>query len=95
MKKIISILAILTLAGCDGSPESKAKLRAIGQASCAMSMNCDPSQYAATGNGWSPRSGATGGAITIGGSSLCPLNTSYGFFDREVRSGMNKICFYK
>jgi hypothetical protein len=106
MKKIISIFIVLMVAGCDGSPESKAKLRALGKASCAMSMHCDPSQYDATGNGWSPsgglsnhisrpKSGSTGGAITISAASLCPLHSSYGFFDREVKSGMNKICFYK
>lgn len=95
MKKIIFTVAVLMVAGCDGSPESKAKLRAFGKASCAMSMHCDPNQYDATGNGWSPSSGSTGGAITIGGTSLCPLHTSYGSFDREVKSGMNKICFYK
>ena len=95
MKKIILTFAVLMVAGCDGSPESKAKLRAFGKASCAMSMHCDPSQYDATGSGWSQSSGSTGGAITISAASLCPLHSSYGFFDREVKSGMNKICFYK
>ena len=97
MKKIISIFIVLMVAGCDGSPESRAKLRALGQASCSMSMNCDPSQYAATGNGWSPssRSASRGGAITIGATSLCPLQTNYGFLDSEMPSGMNKICFYR
>ena len=95
MTRVILIFAALMVAACDGSPESKAQLRAFGKASCAMSMNCDPSQYDATGNGWSSSTGSTGGAITIGGSSLCPLHTSYGSLDREARSGMNKICFYK
>ena len=95
MTRVILILAALMVAGCDGSPASKAQLRAFGKASCAMSMHCDPSKYDATGNGWSPSSGTSGGAITIGGASLCPLSTSYGSLDRETRSGMNKICFYK
>jgi hypothetical protein len=31
----------LVLSGCDGSPESKAKLRALSQASCSLSMHCN------------------------------------------------------
>ena len=95
VKKLSSILLVLVVAGCDGSPESKAKLRALGKASCAMSMHCDPATYETTANGWSQSSGQTGGAITIGGASLCPLNSNYGFLVREETSGMNKICYYK
>ena len=95
MKRILSICVILIVSGCDGSPESKAKIRSLGKASCALSMNCDPSQYEATGNGWERSNSPTGGAITIGSASLCPLHTSYGFLDKEMKSGMNKICFYK
>jgi hypothetical protein len=51
---ITAVLGITLLAGCSGTPQDKARWQAIGQASCSMSMNCDPNKYAATGNGWSP-----------------------------------------
>lgn len=100
MKQILLVIAVLMIAGCDGSPESKAKLRAFGKASCAMSMHCDPSKYEATGNGWSnsnrsTSNGSRGGAITIGATQLCPLNSKFGNLYGDSRSGMNKICYYK
>jgi len=49
---ITGILGLTLLASCSGTPQNKATWRAIGQASCSMSVNCDPSKYAATGNGW-------------------------------------------
>ena len=98
------IFAISILTGCGGGSDGTGvNWRAIGQASCSLSMNCDPAAYASGGNGFSNSSYGTTpvrsnptykSAITIGGASLCPLDLRLGRFSHEQRSGVNKICFY-
>lgn len=96
------ILAFSTLTACGDS--SGVDWRALGQASCSLSMHCNPSEYAKGGSGYSKReygveleNSVTNykGAITIAGTSLCPRDIRLGRLTHEQRSGLNKICFYK
>lgn len=99
--RFASILALAILSGC--SDGSGVDWRAIGQASCSLSMHCNPSEYAAGGSGYSNANDGMGSAqataqyksaITVSGTKLCPLDARLGQLSHEQRSGMNKICFY-
>ena len=109
LKSVILVGLFVSLAACDGSPESKARLRAISQASCAMSMHCDPANKAAGGTGYSSYSAPTASSARVGNISstrptsqilyvswdaVCPNMYRGAYFQRHQNVGGNKQCQY-
>ena len=41
-----------------------------------------------------PRNGVFRSAITIKGTSICPIDVNLGSYSHSTSSGLNKICYY-
>lgn len=75
----------LTLVAC-GSPENREAWRAIGQAACSMSINCDPSSYARGGTGYESSPEDTNSPANSGNTSANPWDNGNGLLDRRIVS---------
>ena len=108
-KSAIFVGLFFSLASCDGSPESKARLRAISQASCAMSMHCNPADKAAGGTGYSNYSAPVASSARVGNvastrptsqilsvswNAVCPTMYRGAYLQRQQNVGGNKQCQY-
>ena len=87
---------VLTLVAC-GSPENKEAWRAIGQATCSMSINCDPSSYARGGTGYESSPQGTNSSANSEKASANPWDNGNGLLDR--RTGWRRVngkvmCYY-
>jgi hypothetical protein len=109
LKSAILVGLFVSLAACDGSPESKARLRAISQASCAMSMHCNPADKAAGGTGYSNYSAPVASSAPVGNiastrplkqilyvswNAVCPTTYQGAYYQRHQSVGGNKQCQY-
>lgn len=94
----VGIVFSLTLAlvAC-GSPENREAWRAIGQASCSMSINCDPSSYARGGTSYESSPRDANSPANSGNTSANPWDNGNGLLDR--RTGWRRVngkvmCYY-
>ena len=89
-KNIFLMILCFGLFGCGMTPEQRNTLRAIGQgASCLTLEGC-----AGQPRYDNPRNGVFRSAITIKGTSICPIDVNLGSYSHSTSSGLNKICYY-
>ena len=101
MLKLTSLIFSLTitLVAC-GTPEQRETWRAIGQASCSMSINCDPESYSKGGTGYDRPTSNGASSARARNVVQTPVNrwdNGNGLLDRNIgwrRERGKVICLY-
>ena len=87
--KLFLVFAMLTLSACE---MSKQDWKAISQASCSLSVNCDP----ATGRvNLGPKRSASRAIETKSGTYVRDGNSIYNGLQRQYRYNADQYCVYR